>query len=250
MSPTAGPATRRESRPPSSSLLQVTRFRAFGVDVSCAREARAARTGSAQQQPFAERQGCRDVDADDALEAEVGREVRERVSGLVPGDREARAVVFELMPQLPSRVERVVLDHDRSQPQHGVERHDMLRAVREHERDPIALADAQSPQSLGCACDLRAEFAVARDGAEELQSGPTSVSADAGIHHLGKRLGGFVDLARNVVRILGEPGTRHIRIRRHASILPPRARRGHGSVARGPGSCAIACEGVHPNLLQ
>jgi hypothetical protein len=53
-------------------------------------------------------------------------------------------VVFELVAQLGRRVQRVVLDDDRTQSQDGIERHDVLRAVRQHERDPVAVRNAEA----------------------------------------------------------------------------------------------------------
>ncbi|MDF2666578.1 MAG: hypothetical protein K0R81_2428 [Microbacterium sp.] len=151
-----------------------------------------------------------DVDADDVLECQVGGEVRDDVGDLVPHDREPRAVVLELVPQLARRVDRVVLDHDRTEPQRGVERHHVLRAVREHQRDPIARADTESAKALRCAVDQASQFAIRRRRAEELERGALPVPRDARRHHLGQRLRRFVDLVRHPVGIGAEPGTRRI----------------------------------------
>ena len=91
------------------------------------------------------------------------------VDDLVPGDDDLRAVVLELVAQLARRVERVVLDDDRAEAQDRVERDDVLRAVRHHERDGVALAHAELAQPLGGARDLVAQLGVGRLAAEELE---------------------------------------------------------------------------------
>src|SRR5690606_39681776 len=102
---------------------------------------------------------------------EAGREALDRRGALAPPDRVLRAVVLELLAPLARRVERVVLDDDRAEAQHGVERDDVLRAVRQHERDGVPLAHALRPQARGRALDRLGELAVARDAAEELERG-------------------------------------------------------------------------------
>ena len=88
------------------------------------------------------------------------------------------AVVLELVTQLARRVERVVLDDDRAEPQHGVERDDVLRAVRQHERDRVALLHAEQAQPLGGALDLVAELGVGRGALEELERDVVGVLLD------------------------------------------------------------------------
>ena len=83
---------------------------------------------------------------------------------LVPHDRVLRAVVLELLAQLARRVERVVLDDDRAEPQHRVERDDVLRAVRQHDRDGIPCLDAECFQPGGRTLDRGLQIAV-RGGA-------------------------------------------------------------------------------------
>ena len=68
-------------------------------------------------------------------------------------------MVLELVPQLAGGVERVVLDDDRPEPQHRVERDDVLRAVRQHDRDPVAVRHAEAAEALGGAVDLLAQVA-------------------------------------------------------------------------------------------
>jgi hypothetical protein len=58
-------------------------------------------------------------------------------------------VIFELLAQLARRVERIVLDHDGTEPQDRIERHDVLRTVRKDDRHGVSRDHASIPQS-GC----------------------------------------------------------------------------------------------------
>ena len=145
---------------------------------------------------------------------DVAGELRDRVGDAVPDDRDARAVVLELVPQLGRRVERVVLDDDRAEPQHRVERDDVLRAVRQHERDAVAGAHAEPAQPLGRGGDLLAELAVARLGAEELERGAPSEAVDGVVDHVDEGLGRLVDLGRHPVGVVREPWPPFVRIHR------------------------------------
>ena len=95
-----------------------------------------------------ERHGSRHIDGHDVRDSEIGRELLDRGDDLVPDDGVLRAVVLELLPQLPRGVQRVVLDDDRSQPQDRVERDDVLRAVGQHQGDPVTGRDAETAEPL------------------------------------------------------------------------------------------------------
>ena len=71
-----------------------------------------------------------------------------------------------------------MFDDDRAEPQHGVERDDVLRAVRQHERDGVALLHAEQAQPLGDALDLGAELGVGRGALEELERDVVGVLLD------------------------------------------------------------------------
>ena len=100
---------------------------------------------------------------------------------------DAGAVVLELVAQLARRVERVVLDDDRAEAQHGVERDDVLRAVRQHERHRVALLHAEQAQALGGALDLVAELGVGRGALEELERDVVAVLLDRAAHEVVER---------------------------------------------------------------
>ncbi len=200
-------------------------MRPFGVAVSWARAAARLRHGQAQREPGAPRHRLGDVDADDALDLQVGREPVHGVVDLVPHDREARLVILELVPQLAGGVERVVLDDDRPEPQHRVERDHVLRTVREHDRDPVAVRDAEAPQALGRAVDLLAQVAVGRRGAEELERFRAGVAGDARVDHVRQGLSDLVDRIGDFGRVRGEPGAVGVRVLRiHPPSLAQRTR--------------------------
>ena len=167
---------RRRCGADADELLPRDRCRARFV-VSAARDSRAFAIGSRSSARM--RNGIARVTSTEMIVCD--RDIRrERLDGrddLVPGDDDARAVVLELVAQLARRVERVVLDDDRAEPQHRVERDDVLRAVRQHERDRVALLHAEEPQALGGALDLLAELGVGRGAPEELERGVVGVGA-------------------------------------------------------------------------
>ena len=78
-------------------------------------------------------------------------------------------MVLELLPELPRRIQRVVLDDDGPEPQHGVERDDVLGAVGQHDRDGVARADTEILQPGRHPLDLLAERAVRGLATEELE---------------------------------------------------------------------------------
>ncbi|TWH73081.1 hypothetical protein JD78_01604 [Modestobacter roseus] len=121
-----------------------------------------------QREPLRPRQRPGQVDGDDGAPAGEVQPLHQR-GDLVPDDRDGRAVVGELGPQLIGGVQRVVLDHHRPEPQRGVERDDVLRAVGQHQGHPVAGADAEPAQRLCCAGHLVAELGVARGGPGEVQ---------------------------------------------------------------------------------
>ena len=170
MSSTVGRGCLRDSRRESSRLSQVSTLRAFGVAVIAARAVRALGRGRRSSRRFANGSSRREIDRHDVALTDVLRKVGHHVVHLVPHDRDACAVVLELMAQLTRRVERVVLDHDRAESQHGVERHDVLGAVREHDRDSVPGRDAESAKTLRGTRDLDAELVIFGLRAEELQS--------------------------------------------------------------------------------
>jgi hypothetical protein len=62
-----------------------------------------------------------------------------------------------------------VLHHHGAEPQDGVEGDHVLRAVGQHQRDPVAGAGAESAQRLRRPRHLGVQFGVRRRGAEEVQ---------------------------------------------------------------------------------
>ena len=175
----------------------------------------------AQREAGAPRHRLGDVDAHDALELQVGREPVDRVVDLVPHDREARLVVFELVAQLARGVERVVLDDDRPEPQHRVERDHVLRAVRQHDRDPVAVRRRRG------GAGPRPRARSARRGRGRTSSrrrtrarSPSAVAGDARLDHVGERLRDLVDRLGHPGRVRRQPRPGSVRVLRvhHASL--------------------------------
>ncbi|MDF2575640.1 MAG: hypothetical protein K0S05_2552 [Agromyces sp.] len=176
------------------------------------------RDRQAERQPLHDRQRPGEVDGDDVRRPDVAREVGDRVGDRVPHDRDRRAVVLELVPELARRVQRVVLDHDGAEPEHGVERHDVLRAVGQHERDPVARAHTEPSQPLGGLRDLLAELSVARLGAEELERDALPEPDDRVVDQVAERPRRLLDVVRYARGVVGEPWSLLVRI--HWSPLP------------------------------
>lgn len=162
------------------------------------------------------RQG--DVDRHQCAHPQVGGELLHRAHDLAPDDGVLRAVVFELLAQLARGVERVVFDDHRSEPEHGVERHDVLRAVRQHDRDGVSGAYAVGRQS-GCRPrDLRRHVGVGRLASEELQGRGVGVVARRGVDDVDERAGLGSDVLGDAVGVAAGPGTGRVEARHAASL--------------------------------
>ena len=113
----------------------------------------------------------------------------------------------ELVLELLGGVERVVLDHDGTEPQHGVERDDVLRAVRHDERHPVACGDAEVDERLRRARHLVAELAVGRLAAVEVERDVVREAPHGGVEQVAERLVRGVDVRGDAGGVLGQPGT-------------------------------------------
>ena len=164
------------------------------------------RDGQAQQGARRERHGARHVDGDEVLDGDILGEGLDGRHDVVPGDDGLRSVVFELVPQLARRVKRVVLDDDAAETQHRVERDDVLRAVRENERDGVALLHAEQAQALGGAIDLLAHLGVGGLRAEELEGDGLRELLDRRADEVVERARGQVDIVGHTLGVRGEPG--------------------------------------------
>ena len=150
-----------------------------------------------ERQPFRERHRVSEVDGDDIRYPHVfGKSVYRRVD-LVPDDRDAGAVVFELVAQLAVGVERIVLDHDGAEAQHRVEGHHVLRAVRKHEGHPVARAHPEFAQAVGGTGNLLAELIVAGGRSEEVERDGRREPFSRRFHHVGECFGDLGDRAGN-----------------------------------------------------
>jgi hypothetical protein len=123
-------------------------------------------------------------------------------------------VIGELVGQLVRGVQRIVLDGDRAEAQHGVERDHVLRAVRQDQRHPVAGAHPDRPQRLGGPGHLVAELGVGGGGTEEVERDPVRKPGHRAVQVRGQRLSRLGDVRRDPLRIGGQPGP----VVRHASL--------------------------------
>ena len=152
------------------------------------------------------------------LGSDVGRELPDGGSGLVPDNDDAGAVILELVAEFPGGVQRVVFDDDGSQAQHRVEGHNVLGAVREDQSHSVAGGHAQPAQALRCPVNLVPELTVTGAPAEELQCRGRACFCDGPFEHRHERFRGLINLGGNAGLVVLHP--RLLVCFRHAHILP------------------------------
>ena len=109
------------------------------------------------------------------------------------------------MLKLGRRIQRVVLHDDCTQPQRGIEGHDVLRAVRQHQRHPVPRPHADGAQRLGGPAHLVGQLEVCRLCPEEIEGDPVAETPSAGRKHLGQRLSRNLDLGSDSWRVACQP---------------------------------------------
>ena len=82
------------------------------------------------------------------------------------------------MAQFSSRVQRVVLHDDGSQAQDRIERDDVLRTVRQHQRHPVPRDDPLLAQSVRDPLNPLPQLGVGRLPPEELQRDLFRIAGD------------------------------------------------------------------------
>ena len=176
-----------------------------------------ARQRQAQREALEPGQRRREVDRDDGLHRRARLRGEHRARGLVPRDDDPGAVVGELVLELGLGVQRVVLDDDRAQAQHGVESDDVLRAVRQDERDPVPGPDAEAGQRRRRPRDLVGEVRVRRRRAVEVERHARAEPLGRLVEQVDERAGRHVDVRGDPLGVAAEPGPS--RGRRHAANL-------------------------------
>lgn len=111
----------------------------------------------------------------------------ERVVQAVEDDGDPRAAVGQLGPQLLHGIERVVHGDDAAPAQHREEGDDLLRAVRQDERDPVAGVQAQGAEHPGEPVRRPAELPVGNLVAEEHQRGTPGEAGNRVVEEAGNR---------------------------------------------------------------
>ena len=173
-----------------------------------------------QREPLDQGECLQQVHRDDPLGPDVGGQLTQFRHRGVPGDHNPRRMVLEQVPQFARGVERVVLDHDRAQPQDGVERHHVLRAVGQDQRDAVTRLHAQPAQPLRRAGDLVAQGGVGRGPSEEVGGHRRTGLGDRPLAQRDQGLGRQFDLGGHPRLIVPGPGRFGVGVIAHASILP------------------------------
>jgi hypothetical protein len=160
----------------------------------------------AQREPLDGGQVLRQGGDDHVLHRGAPARVFDRFEGAVEDDDDPRAAVGELGVQLSRGVERVVLHHDRAPAQDREEGDDLLRAVGQHHRDPVALVHAEPAQRLGELVHLMRQFPVGQLAAQEDQRRVPGVTAHGVVEQIGHRHAWKLGLGRHPGRVIAQPG--------------------------------------------
>ena len=200
-----------------------------GVELRAGAAQRGQRQG--ERQALRPRQGVQDVHGDDGLRALARGQAGELVGGLVPDDRVPGTVVGEHRPQLVDRVQRIVLDDHRAEPQHRVERDHVLGAVGQHDDHAIAGAHAQLGQSRCGPRHLLAQLPVRGGRAHQVEGDGVPGLGDRALEHRDEAVGRQLDPLRDARLVVRGPGRgRDVVVREagcgggHRSIVLPCAR--------------------------
>jgi hypothetical protein len=124
-----------------------------------------------------------------------------------------------------------VLHGDGAEAQHGVEGDDVLRTVRQHDRDRVSRANAQIAQSGGGTIDRALHRGVRRLLPEELQGDSIRIVARGCCDDVDQRAVDRGEIFRNTLGVAGDPGARGIERRHGDSILRQLGRRARASVS-------------------
>ena len=155
---------------------------------------------------------------DRCLRADGLHERRQRVER----DDEARARIFRHRQQLARRVARGDVDDDRAEAQHRERREDVLRAVGQHDPDPIALDDADSRERRGERVGPALQVEVRQLRAEELCRGTIRPLDRRDAEDVGERTPRVRQVGPHPVVVVLLPRPRGVgRLRSHAIVRPP-----------------------------
>ena len=177
-----------------------------------------ARHRQIEGEPLDRRERAEQVDRHDVVNLDVRREGADCGHRLVPGDHNPRLVVFELVTKLAGGVERVVFDDDGAEAEDRVERHDVLRAVRQDDSHAVTGANTEAAKPLRSSIDLVAELGVGGTSTEEFQRGVIAGLGDGMLEHRHQRLRRKLDLGGNARLVILHPVL--LVSVRHGHIIP------------------------------
>ena len=127
----------------------------------------------------------------------------------VEGDDGANAGVDEQRQQFGGGVCRVQIDDDGAAPEHGERGHEVLRAVRQHDADAVALADAEAGQRIREPVRPHLDVAVGEGGAQKDGGGTVRDVHVGGVEDLPEGPLRIGDAGWNPVVVVSQPGTTH-----------------------------------------
>ena len=168
--------------------------------------------GQFEGDPVGKRHGVDQVDGHDGPYGDVRRQVLDLLRRLVPDNGHRGAVVLKEVPEFAVGVQRVVFDHHRAEAQHRVERNHMLRRVGQHQRYPVAFADAQLEQSCRGPADLLSQFLITGGRTKELQCRLGFKLADRCLHHVHQGTFRQTEVLHDPLAVVAGP--RAVRIRK------------------------------------
>ena len=201
----------RRARALSSGRKRLTGAPFGTVAVISARALLAFATGRRRPSFAARRQVVGDGGDDDLAQRGVAAHRGDGGVRPVQADADRRAAVLQLVAQLGLGVQRVVLHDDGAEAQRGVGGDDVLRAVRQHDRDAVALADAEVPERGGEPVDRVLELAVRHRRAEEGERRLRRERGRGVVEQPGQRDDREVVVGRDALGVARQPGPLGVR---------------------------------------
>jgi hypothetical protein len=184
-------------------------------DIRLGRDPRAfapPRLGEARERPGRPREALGHVHHDRTADAGRGVDLPQAREELVEEDERLAARVPELLAHLPRHVHRVRVDRDRADAQGAVERDHELRAVRQHDRHPVALPHPELEEGGRDAQAPLAQLAPAEGGnrqprvEEEADRHLVRHAGRGAVEELGQGDVGNGDRVRDALLVVPEPG--------------------------------------------
>ncbi len=163
------------------------------------------------QRGLREAEQVADARDDHGVDLDVVADLGERVGEVLQDQDGARARVVQLVLQLARRVHRVDVDDREAGPECADDRHGVLQDVRQHDRDPVALAQPRHLlQVSGEPAGEQVEVAVSQRPFHAGEAGPVPEPGDALLDQCEQRaVFGRIDFGRHAGLVLRQPDLIH-----------------------------------------